>query len=206
MRPIQIVTTSFPAAVTNYLAASQTPLAAGFLTLSANTITPPRFVTIKSAGNDSGRTFTIVGVGPNNETQTEAVTGANAGTATSTKTFAYVTSIYVDAATAGAVEAGVTQSGYSQWIPMDIYTPNQVITTSASVSGTVNYSIEYTNEDPFDHSFTHQVVAYPASGGAFTGASTDQTHFTTTLMRALRYKINSGNGSIRLTIVQQSTK
>ena len=206
MRPIQIVTTSFPVADANYLATAQQPLAAGFLTLVASTITPPRYVTITSAGNDSARTFTIVGTGPNGETQTEAVTGSNGGTATSTKTFAFVTSIYVDDATAGNVEAGVTQSGYSQWIPLDIYTPNQVTTISASVSGTVNYSIEYTNEDPFDHSFTHQVVPHPAAGGAFTNASTNQTHFTTTLMRAVRYKINSGDGSIRLTITQQSTR
>lgn len=205
MRPIQIVTTSFPIADTDYLAVSQTPLAAGFLTQAASTITPPRFVTITSAGDDSGRTFTIVGVGPNGEPQSEAVTGANAGAATSTKTFAFVESIYADDATAGAVEAGVTQSGYSQWIPLDIYTPNQVTTISATVSGTVNYSVEYTNEDPFDHSFTHQVVPHPAAAGAFTAASTSQTHFTTTLMRAVRYKINSGNGSIRLTITQQST-
>ena len=205
MRPIQIVTTSFPSADANYLATSQTPLAAGFLTLAASSIVPPRFVTITSVGNDSGRTFTIVGIGPNNETQTENVTGANAGAATSTKTFAFVESIYVDDATADAVEAGVTQSGYSQWIPLDIYTPNQVTTISASVSGTVNYSIEYTNEDPFDHGFVHQAVAHPAAAGAFTNASTDQTHFTTTLMRAVRYKINSGDGSIRLTITQQST-
>lgn len=205
MRPIQIVTTSFPAADGNYLALSQTPLAAGFLTLVANTITPPRYVTITSAGNDTTKNFTIVGVGPNNETQTETIAGANASAATTTKTFAYVESIYVDAATASTVEAGVAQSGYSQWIPMDIYTPNQVTTVSATVSGTVNYSIEYTNEDPFDHSFVHQAVAHPAAAGAFTNASTNQTHFTTTLMRALRYKINSGSGSIRLTITQQST-
>ena len=205
MRPIQIVTTSFPIADGNYLAESQTPAGAGFLTLVANTITPPRYVTITSADNDTSKTFTVVGVGPNNEVQTESIAGANAGAATTTKTFAYVESIYVNGATAGAVEAGVAQSGYSQWIPMDIYTPNQVITASATVSGTVNYSLEYTNEDPFDHSFTHQAVAFPASGGAFTSASTNQTHFTTTLMRALRYKINSGDGSIRLTITQQST-
>jgi hypothetical protein len=205
MRPIQITTTSFPSADGNYLATSQTPLAAGFLTLVASTITPPRFVTITSAGDETARTFTIVGVGTNNDNQTETVTGANAGVATSTTTFSFVTSIFVDAATAGAVEAGVTQSGYSQWIPLDIYNPNQVTTISATVSGTVNYSIEYTNEDPFDHSFVHQTVAHPATGGAFTNASTNQTHFTTTLMRAVRYKINSGSGSIRLTITQQST-
>lgn len=205
MRPIQIVTTSFPIADGNYLAEAQTPAGAGFLTLVASTITPPRYVTITSVGNDTSKTFTVVGVGPNNEPQTEVITGANAGTATGTKTFAYVESIYVSGATANAVEAGVTQSGYSQWIPLDIYTPNQVTTISATVSGTVNYSIEYTNEDPFDHSFTHQAVAHPAAGGAFTSATTSQTHFTTTLMRAVRYKINSGDGSIRLTITQQST-
>lgn len=204
MRPIQIVTTSFPIADTDYLALSQTPAGAGFLTLAESTITPPRYVTITSAGDDSGRTFTILGVGPNGENQTETVTGANMGAATSTKTFAFVESIFVDGATAGAVEAGVTQSGYSQWIPMDIYTRNQVVTASATVSGTINYSLEYTNEDPFDHSFTHQAVAFPATGGAFTNASTSQTHFTQTLMRAIRYVINSGSGSIRLTITQQS--
>jgi hypothetical protein len=205
MRPIQIVTTSFPIADTNYIATAQSPLAAGFLTLVASSIVPPRFVTITSIGDDSGLTFTITGVGPNNERQTETVTGPNAATATSTKTYSMVESVYVDGATDGNVEVGVTQSGYSQWIPMDIYTPNQVTTISASVSGTVNYSIEYTNEDPFDHSFAHLVVAHPAAGGAFTNASTSQTHFTTTLMRAVRYKINSGSGSIRLTITQQST-
>ena len=141
MRPIQIVTTSFPAADGNYLALAQTPTGAGFLTLVESSIVPARFVTITSAGNDTARTFTIVGVGPSNERQTETVAGANASSATSTKTYAYVESIYVDGATAGAVEAGVTQSGYSQWIPLDIYTPNQVTTISASVSGTVNYSI-----------------------------------------------------------------
>ena len=206
MRPIQIVTTSFPSADGNYLAESQTLLAAGNLTQVASTITPPRYVTITSGGNDSGITFLITGTGPSGEPQTETVTGAAIGTATSTKTFASVSSIYASGATAGDVEAGTTQSGYSQWIPLDIYTPNQVTTISASVSGTVNYSIEYTNEDPFDHSFVHQVVPHPAAGGAFTGASTSQTHFTTTLMRAVRYKINSGGGSIRLTITQQSTK
>ena len=103
------------------------------------------------------------------------------------------------------VEAGVAQAGYSQWIPLDIYVPNQVTTISATVSGTINYSIQYTNEDPFDHSFVHQAVAHPAAAGAFTGASTSQTHFTTTLMRAVRYLINSGDGTIRLTITQQST-
>lgn len=205
MRPIQIITTSFPAADTDALVDPVTLMEAGFLTLLVNDLVPPRFITIKGTGNESGVTFAVVGTDPSGETQTETITGPNNNTVTSTKTYASVVSIYASGATASNIEVGVAQSGYSQWIPLDIYTPNQVTTISASVSGTVNYSIQYTNEDPFDHSFVQQVVAHPAAAGAFTNASTSQTHFTTTLMRAVRYVINSGTGSIRLTITQQST-
>lgn len=203
MRPIQIITPSYPTADPNYLATSQTPLAAGNLTLVANTISPPSYVTITSAGNDSGRTFTVAGLGPNGQSQATSFAGANIGAATAPLAFSYVESIAVDDATAGAVEAGLAQSGYSAWIPLDIYVPNQVTTISATVTGTVNYSIECTNEDPFDNTITQTAVAHPVA--ALTGASASQTGSTTTLMRAVRYKINSGSGTLRLTIVQQST-
>lgn len=89
------------------------------------------------------------------------------------------------------------------WLPLDIYTPNQVTTISVTlVSGTANYSVEYTNEDPFDTSITQQAVAHPAA--ALTGATASQTASTTTLMRAVRLKTASGTGVLRLTIVQQS--
>lgn len=205
MRPYELTTSSYTTADTAGVAASQSPSGAGNLTLVSSTVTltPPRFVTITSAGNDTGVTFTITGTRPGGGTQSEVVTGANVGAATSTLTFGTVTSIAISGASAAAVQAGFTQSGYSDWLPMDIYTPNQVTTISATVSGTVNYDIQYTNEDPFNRSITQTAVAHPA--GAFTGASANQTHSTTTLMRAVRYKVNSGAGTIRLTITQQST-
>lgn len=208
MRPIQLTTPSFTTAVTNALATSQTLAGAGNLTLTASTVTltPPRFVTITSASNDTGITFTITGKGVSGQTLTETVTGANGGAATSTKTFSEVSSIAASGATAGAVTAGYTQSGYSAWMPLDIYSPNQVTTISATVSGTVNYSVQYTNEDPFDTSITQTAEAHPAAAGAFTGATSSQTHSTTTLMRAVRYLINSGTGTLRFTVTQQSTK
>jgi hypothetical protein len=207
MRPYQLTTTSFTAADPDGIATSQSPSGLGNLTLVSSTVTltPPRFVTITSAGDDTGVTFTITGTRPGGSAQTEVVTGANAGAATSTLTFETVTSIAISGASAAAVEAGFTQSGYSDWLPLDIYTPNQVTTISATVSGTVNYDIQYTNEDPFDRTITQTAVAHPAAAGAFTGATANQTHSTTTLMRAVRYKINSGTGTIRLTITQQST-
>lgn len=99
------------------VAASQTPSGAGNLTINGAkasggvaTFNAARQVTITSAGNDAGRTFTITGTDVNGNTLTEAVTGANADTATSTKHFKTVTQIAVDAATAGAVTAGMNTS------------------------------------------------------------------------------------------------
>lgn len=90
------------------------------------------------------------------------------------------------------------------WWPLDIYTPNQVTTISVNLlSGSANYSVEYTNEDPFDTSITQLAVAHPVA--ALTGATTSQTAFTTTLMRAVRVKTASGTGQLRVTVTQQST-
>lgn len=204
MRPIEITTTSFSVADPNAVADSQALAAAGNLVLTSSTVTlsPPRYVTITSDGDDSGITFTITGTNPAGNAQTETVAGTNASAATSTLTFKTVTNIAASGAVATTVEAGYTQSGYSAWIPLDIYVVNQVTTISATVSGTINYSIEYTNENPFDTSITPTAVAHPTA--ALTGATANQTAFTTTLMRAVRYKVNSGSGTIRLTIVQQS--
>ena len=90
------------------------------------------------------------------------------------------------------------------WWPLDIYTPNQATTISVTlVSGTANYTVQYTNEDPFDTSITHQAVSHPVA--ALVGATASQTGFTTTLMRAVRVNTASGTGQLRVTVVQQST-
>lgn len=205
MRPIQITTTSFTGADGNGIAEAQQRTGAGNLTLVSSTVTltPPRFVTLTSLGNLSGVTFTITGTAPNGSSQTESLAGPNANTVTSTLTFATITSIATSATVGTDVEAGYTQSGYSAWWPLDIYTPNQVTTISVNVTGTINYSVEYTNEDPWDNSIIQLAKAHP--NAALTGATADQTEFTTTLMRAVRFKVNSGDGTARVTITQQST-
>lgn len=209
MRPISF-TRSQPTADPNGTAESQTVTGASALVLNGvlvvsgvSTHSVSAYVTITSAGNDSGITFTITGTRPGGSAQTEVVTGANAGTATSTLAFDTVTSIVTSGSTASTVEAGTAQAGYTDWIPLDIYTPNQVTTISCNVNGTVNYSVQYTNEDPFNREITQMVVSHPVA--ALVGATADQTGFTTTLMRAVRLVINSGSGSVLFTCVQQST-
>jgi len=69
-----------------------------------------RIVTLLSAGDDSGDTFTVTGTDVNGDAQTEEITGANAGTATGSKYFKTVTQIAIDAASAGNISAGINNS------------------------------------------------------------------------------------------------
>ena len=70
-----------------------------------------QLVTILSAGDDSGITFTVVGTDAVGDALTEVVTGADASTATSSGYFNTVTSITTSASSAGNVSAGVTGTG-----------------------------------------------------------------------------------------------
>lgn len=215
MRPIQ-QTIILAAADPNGITTAETPGLNADLTLNGAfasggvvTLTPPRAVTFTSADDFSAVTFTIIGYDENNYPAREDVTGPDNDTVTSTTKFKTITQIATDSDgtfTTETVEAGAVASGIGDgaWWPLDLYNPNQVTTTSVNIlTGTANYSVQYTNEDPFDTTITQLAVAHPVA--ALTGASTDQTAFTTTLMRAVRVNFASGTGTVRVTITQQST-
>ena len=69
-------------------------------------------ITLTSAGNDSARTATVTGTDVLGSSQTEDVTMANTGVATSAKTFKTVTSIAIDGSgTAGTLSVGIIETG-----------------------------------------------------------------------------------------------
>ena len=70
-----------------------------------------QLITITSAGDDSGITFTIVGTDAVGDDQTEVLTGADTDVATSSGYFNTVASITTSASTDAAVTAGVTGTG-----------------------------------------------------------------------------------------------
>ena len=81
----------------------------GVLTAAgAATFNDPRRISVTSAGNDVGRSFTITGTDANGATQSETVSGQNSATVLSTKSFKTVTSVSVDGATAANVSTGVS--------------------------------------------------------------------------------------------------
>lgn len=216
MRPIQ-KTINIQTADANGVVTAETPVDGVDLTIdgayaSGGVATFPfaTNVTFASTSNLSTVVFTVIGTAANGTTQYEDVVGPNNNTVQTVKLFKTVTAISVATVTTftteevdvGAADLGI---GTGAWWPLDIYTPNQVTNISCNiVSGSATYSVEYTNEDPFDTSITQLAVAHPVA--ALTGASTDQTAFTTTLMRAVRVNVASGtSGVLRVTVVQQST-
>ena len=81
----------------------------------AVTFDEPRNITILSAGDDSGKSFTVTGTDEQGDAATESITGANAGTATGSAFFTTISQIAAVGNPAGNVSAG---SGTSVAAPM----------------------------------------------------------------------------------------
>ena len=217
MRPIQ-KTISYAAADTTGAVTAETPVDGVDLTLdgtfaSGGVVTFPEATSVDftSTSDLSDTLFTVIGTDANGLPQSEDITGPNNDTVSTTKLFKTITAISVATTqtyTTETVDVGNPDTpsfGDGVWWPLDIYVPNQVTTISVNeLSGSITYSVEYTNEDPFDTSITQLAVAHPAA--AFAGATSSQTHSTTVLMRAVRVNFTAGSGSARVTVVQQSTQ
>lgn len=212
MRPYQITTTAYPTADPNGIALSQTPLAGGDLTLAGvlasggvATLSPAGFVTITSVDDETGRTFTVYGTSPEGWTQSQAIAGANAGAATTTLSFATVTRIAVDAATTDAVEAGTAQAGYGEWLPLDLLLTNQRTSIQTTPIGTINYTWEVTDDDIWAAD-PSQIIAFDHPDANLVAETAAKYGSTDIPFRAVRFKVNSGSGTARNVVAQQSTQ
>jgi hypothetical protein len=222
MRPIQ-KTLSFQAADVDSVATAQTPADGVDLTIDGAlasggvaTFYEPTVVDLISSDDLSTVTFTVIGTAANGRVISEDVTGPNNETVSTVQLFQTVTAIEVDTLTTFTTETltvgnpdsasfseGETPTVTTAWLPLDIYNPTQVTTISCNeLAGAVTYSVEFTNEDPFDTSITQLAAAHPAV--ALTNATSSQTASTEVLMRAVRV-VATGSGSLRVTVVQQST-
>jgi len=97
-----------------------------------------RIVTILSAGNDAAKSFTVVGTDINGDSQTESITGANAGTATGAVFFLSIASITAVGNPAGNVSAGVNASA-ADVIFSGRSRLKGIYLTSTATAGTVDF-------------------------------------------------------------------
>lgn len=211
MQPIVKTVGPLAAAVANSICLSQTPSGAGALTENGAlvsggvaTLAVPARITITSAANDSGKTFVVIGTDHAGNAITETITGPNTTTVTSVLTYKTVTSITISAAAAGAITVGNSQSGASPAIALDPWAFPQVA-IQCSVSGTVNYTVQQTLDNPNDPvnpiaRASMQWVNHPDAN--LVGASTTVQGNYGYAPLFMRVIINSGSGSVRVTVIQ----
>lgn len=141
------------AAVANAIAASQTPASAGNLTIVGGTavLDAPRRVLFTPVGAEAtnGTIWTVYGTNRTGSPISEAVAGVNNPTTASTlNDFATVTRIAVNKAQVGAVTVGTSGIASSPWFVVNRSANPIILGVGVTVTGTVNFSVEYTYDDP----------------------------------------------------------
>lgn len=166
MRTITVQVGPLAAASANNIAQSQTPGASGVFTLNGALVVngvaildKPRRVLFTTAADESAKTITLVGTDWNGNAISETITGPNATTGFTIRDFATVTSITASAAFTGAVTVGTNGIASSRPIRFDTWASAQ-IALAVDVTGTVNYTVQQTLDDPND----------PANPVAYTSA------------------------------------
>lgn len=180
---------------TNLIAEAQTPLDAGNLTLATTTLDYARQIGITSDDNDSGRTFTITGTDADGYSQTEEVTGPNATIAESAKYFKTITTIAVDAATAGEIIVGTVDELVTRTIPLDRVSPHAAA-INVDVTGTIDVTVQQTfdNVQRLGSDYVGDSAAQNAQWldiSALAAKTADTTSTATVGATAIRLKVNS---------------
>lgn len=217
MRPIVSTVGPLVAGSANNIATSQTPGAAGPLTLNGTTVSGgvarldnARRVLITTA--DTTHVFTVTGTTPTGSVISETV-GPITTSAYTTQDFYTVTSVTINGAATAAVTVGTNGIASTPWVRLDEWASPDV-SIQCNVSGTVNYTVQATNDDP--NSPTNPVLPQNVSWvnspdtNAVAATSAQRTGYGPLLAYGaltpifVRATLNSGSGSVSMTVVQPS--
>lgn len=214
MQPITVTIGLLDAASANNIALSQTTAGAANLVINGVTATSgvayldtPRRVLVTNAGNDSAITFTVYGTWIDGQTISETLQGTNGSSVATTLDFSTVTRVAVSGATSvSGVTVGTNGVAGSRWVRFDDFAPGQ-ITVQGNVSGTVNYSVQTTLNDPNDPInpvAIGSVVWLDALDGNIVSESTAKSGYIAYAPAYARVLLNSGSGSASATFLQSS--
>jgi hypothetical protein len=211
MRPITVSVGPLAAAAANNIALSQTPAGAGALILNGSLVTGgvatldnPRRILITTA--DTTHTFTVTGLTPARTTITEAFVVAG-GATFSQLDYAKVTSITISGAATAAVTVGTNGVASTPWVRFDDWAPAPA-SIQCTVSGTVNYTVQQTMDDPNSatNAVTPSAVTWVATSdtAAVNATISLQTNYAYAPVFA-RVLLNSGTGTVTATFLQSSS-
>ena len=200
-----VVSVSLAAADDDGIAQNQTLGAAGNMTLNGLLVTDgvatlttagiERQVLLTSVSDESAKTFTVYGTNATGNEISESITGPNT-TATTNKFFRTVTRVAVSAATTGNVKVGTNGVGATRFVSIDQNKAVSGISYEFVVSGTVNYDLQHTLNDPNRYTVTWFDDVNLA------GETANQIGAISFPVVGSRCLLNSGSGTVTMTVVQ----
>lgn len=213
--PIRL-TKSLAAADDDGICASQTPGAAGNLTINGAlvsggvaTLDTSRRVLLTFAADETGHNFTVYGTLRNTGALIqETIAGTTAGTVYSTLDFYKVTRVAIDAAATGAIKVGTNGVGATHWILTNYNISPFAIGFEVEVTGTLNYTVQSTGDNPLDqvqNNFPPNVVKIPVPFDHPTVAAQTTSkdgNYAFPPGGGIRLLINSGTGSAVFVVTQ----
>lgn len=209
MRPITVSVGPLATASANNIALTQTPTSTftingALATGGVATLDTPRRILFTPSGNESTKTFTIVGTAANGTPQTEVLSGTNATTFYTNLDFATVTSITINTTAAGAITVGTNTVASSPWVRFDEWAMPQAA-IQCTVSGTPTYTVQQTLQDP--NSPTNPVTPYSITW--LNTSDSAAVNATASLQTSYQYSptfakvtITTGTGSVSATFAQ----
>lgn len=211
MRATTVTVGPLAAASANNIALSQTPTTA--FTLSGSTagvLDTARRVLFTQAASEAGKTFTLVGTDVNGSVQTEVLTAASSATTVqSVLDYKTVTAASISSTATGAITIGTNGVASSRWVKLDEWAL-PTTTVQVIVSGTVNYTVEQTMQNP--NSPTNPVLPYLVQWAEspdpnVVGATTNQMSYFTNSPLWTRVTQNSetGTGSLSAVFAQSGS-
>lgn len=168
------------------------------------TLDQPRQVLITTGANESAKTITIVGTDWAGTLITETVTGPSTSTAATAQSFLTVTQAYISANATGALTLGTNTVASTPWVRLDGWASGQVA-IQASVSGTANYTIQSSMDDPngvVNITSPANMTWVNSDDLGVVGANTTQATTLTAAPLWVRGVLNSGNGTVTVTVQQ----
>lgn len=173
------------------------------------TLDVARQIIFTSGGNDTGITIVPTGTDWAGNTISESVTGASGGAATTLLSYATITSVTTSAAVATTMTIGTNGVADSPWVRFDTYGAMAEVAIQLNGSGTVNWSVFQTLNDPnkigdptYGNPSAVVWVAHPDSALVGSTVTTGvQGNYAYTPIFA-KVRMNSGTGTMYGTFAQ----
>ena len=211
MRPINVTVGPLAAASANNVCTSQAIAANASFAINGTlasggvaTTDTPRRILFTASVNAGTAVFTMTGTDGNGQVQTESVTVVGTTSAYTALDYKTVTAVSVNASVTATV--GTNGVASSPWIRLDEWSTFPTA-MQATVTGTVNYSVQQTLQDP--NSPTNPIAPalvtfMNSSDPAVVNATASAQSSYTYAPIFCKVTLNSGTGSVNLIVSQNA--